>query len=446
MPKTNQSGFAQILIVALLVAGLIAGAVAVQQKTVFSPKAYSVDPNWCNARLSSFSVSTPCETNRFRQVSFSCEGIYAKPPSIQSQGDPSSCKSISEWADIAASSCSGLCSVPTATPYPTPQLYAGEGEKCGILDQQNYPQCAGDLVCQADYSQCPKPSGDTQYACDPAFGICRRTPPPPNGCKSDSDCKDGYFCQRYMTACANGNPNCAGFQGQCTLKPTPPPPPVMTEACNKLFSLIQSAYGSTCGYSNFSPIADINKDTYINGLDFSKFTTETNSGSNDHVCNQYLGNDKNACSPPPPPPAPTLPKGFSGLSASLTDGNASFSFQYSNPKENFYKIHLSKGPNFTDPIYWSFVGGIQSPVVNSNPTGTWDQYSCGAQYWWKVEAVNTGGEASPVQGPVTVNCPTLSILPVRNTPSCGNGQTYCTAFFNLPAQCWSDWICKAFGH
>lgn len=81
--------------------------------------------------------------------------------------------------------------------------------------------------------------------------------------------------------------------------PSPNPTNIMPNGnCQQLFSKIQAAYANpswTCGDANYDKIADLNKDKYITILDFSKFTSETNGGSNNSVCLNYLNNPADPC-------------------------------------------------------------------------------------------------------------------------------------------------------
>ena len=50
------------------------------------------------------------------------------------------------------------------------------------------------------------------------------------------------------------------------------------------------------------------------------------------------------------------------------------------------------------------VGGPGSPILQENPERIWPGYECGADLYWRLEAVNTGGVLSGIQGPATVQC------------------------------------------
>ncbi|OGE25858.1 hypothetical protein A3C26_01930 [Candidatus Daviesbacteria bacterium RIFCSPHIGHO2_02_FULL_39_12] len=107
---------------------------------------------------------------------------------------------------------------------------------------------------------------------------------------------------------------------------------------------------------------------------------------------------------------------FSNLNATLTQNSANFNFNYSNSAETLYKVHLSKTANFSSGVWWNFVTGSTSSLVNSNPASTWSDYACGKTYYWRVEAVWTGKVLSSIQGPVTVNCTAASPTPTT-TPT-----------------------------
>jgi len=123
-------------------------------------------------------------------------------------------------------------------------------------------------------------------------------------------------------------------------------------------------------------------------------------GDPDNCYNNALG-----CSGFTPNPTPTpAPPVFSNLSAQLTNSSATFNFAYSKPSETLYKIHLSKSTAFSWGVWWNFVNGSASPLINTAPSATWSDYSCNQQFYWKVEAIYTGNYLSSAQGPVTVSC------------------------------------------
>lgn len=96
-------------------------------------------------------------------------------------------------------------------------------------------------------------------------------------------------------------------------------------------------------------------------------------------------------------------------------------------------ISVSNQSNFDSEINYYFGYGVSSPITIGNVTTHWDQYSCGKVFYWRVytgyynvpgdgtRSVNT---ASPVQGPVTVDCsappptpiPTSTPTPSPTTP------------------------------
>ena len=61
-------------------------------------------------------------------------------------------------------------------------------------------------------------------------------------------------------------------------------------------------------------------------------------------------------------------------------------------------------PDFSWDIFYNFTTGPGSPLVQENPHSVWQGYDCGATLFWRLEAVNTGGVLSGIQGPVVVEC------------------------------------------
>ncbi len=85
-------------------------------KPSLTPKPSSPPPE-CSVTLSDYKVSTPCEKDNYRYVSYSCSNGSIKGI----EGSPTSCKSTSDWKKIASDICAAQKCVPTPpiTPQPT---------------------------------------------------------------------------------------------------------------------------------------------------------------------------------------------------------------------------------------------------------------------------------------------------------------------------------------
>ncbi len=103
--------------------------------------------------------------------------------------------------------------------------------------------------------------------------------------------------------------------------PTATPTPGLIGSCRILYDKIIAAFDSTnaCG-SKYDPAADLNKDRFVNGLDYSIFLRDSANGTNQVACTNYLNNTTNPCTvsptptipgatntPPPPTATPTGP-------------------------------------------------------------------------------------------------------------------------------------------
>lgn len=106
---------------------------------------------------------------------------------------------------------------------------------------------------------------------------------------------------------------------------------------------------------------------------------------------------------------------FSNLLAQLTLNNANFSFDYSSYAD-YYEIDMSSSSNFSSDIFFKFVSGTASPIVETNPAKM-SSYKCGVTMYWKIRAVfnSQTAQTSPIQSAV-VNCATPSPTPSPTPP------------------------------
>ncbi len=133
MPKLGQTGLIQYIVLFVLAVGLVGGLYLVQHPTILRPHAEeltnigvgSSNPQSCNARLASLSVSNPCDeiANGFRTIQYTCNNN----PGTFTDGR-GACMSIQDLMALAQHVCEAQCSVnaPTPTPsQPTPTSVPG---------------------------------------------------------------------------------------------------------------------------------------------------------------------------------------------------------------------------------------------------------------------------------------------------------------------------------
>lgn len=83
--------------------------------------------------------------------------------------------------------------------------------------------------------------------------------------------------------------------------PTATPTPGIIGSCKILYDKIITAYdnANACG-GKYDAAADLNKDKFVNNQDYLLFLQNTNSGTNQVACTNYLNNTTNPCVIPTP--------------------------------------------------------------------------------------------------------------------------------------------------
>lgn len=113
---------------------------------------------------------------------------------------------------------------------------------------------------------------------------------------------------------------------------------------------------------------------------------------------------------------------FNNLRAELKQDKATFYFDHRQFPSNYvYTIHISNSPKITEEgtFRLDFAQGSSSPLVVTNPHDIFSYYECGKTIYWVVDTyrVGDGHNASPVQGPITFDCPTTpTAIPPTSTP------------------------------
>lgn len=140
--RSESKGFAQIFLVVILLAGLVAAVILVQNRTNFFPKAYEPiypyptptppSSSYCTSRISKFSLDQPCggpEIQGFKSAKYYCqttiETQISEPEGssgLRSLEADETCRSIEEWVSRAKEVCWSKCSTitPTLSLSPTP--------------------------------------------------------------------------------------------------------------------------------------------------------------------------------------------------------------------------------------------------------------------------------------------------------------------------------------
>lgn len=151
-----------------------------------------ISPPTCTVTLSNYNVNTPCENGNYRYVSYFCSNS-----SIAGiEGSPTSCKSTSDWKQIASSLCAAQKCVPTpilTTPTPTPASYYTctkiTGQYCDVtngiiaacsgmgIGTGNGTCPKGEVCCASKTTPTPTPSDLPDLTLAPIAGIIINTYP-----------------------------------------------------------------------------------------------------------------------------------------------------------------------------------------------------------------------------------------------------------------------------
>ena len=194
------------------------------------------------------------------QCNFTCEQTDPEPTSCTSNADcdeglvceiPAACPACKMAAPCA---CAGECKKPVVDPPPTgcqSDTDCAFGQQCLIA----CPSCIPGAVCPPCDGQCAdvglppgacqsdadckdgmvcaggfnptmliacEPDANGEMNCPPKYGTCTHVDPPPTGCQSDAECKEGSSCQIICAPCMPGG-DCPPCFGECL--------PVTTTAC-----------------------------------------------------------------------------------------------------------------------------------------------------------------------------------------------------------------------
>jgi hypothetical protein len=96
------------------------------------------------------------------------------------------------------------------------------------------------------------------------------------------------------------------------------------------------------------------------------------------------------------------PGTFGNMAGQLLEKQATFEFEYSEVNRQ-YRVHMSTVPDMSTDVYLTFAFGDASPLV-VNDVQKWDKYTCGRDFYWRVEDDVTG-QVSDIQSAI-VDCNT----------------------------------------
>ncbi|MFC1996942.1 DNRLRE domain-containing protein [Chloroflexota bacterium] len=85
---------------------------------------------------------------------------------------------------------------------------------------------------------------------------------------------------------------------------------------------------------------------------------------------------------------------FFSMTGKLSIGSSAiFSFDYSGSTSGFY-VNMSTYPDMSEDVYLHFAEGLNSPLIEADPT-KWDKFSCGQTLYWRV--ISNSGIQSTIQ-------------------------------------------------
>lgn len=191
MPKifNNQAGIAQVLILVIVLAGVVAGTYLVQQRTNLLPKAFDrssmpVSAPICKAGLKDFNLLNPCKKKdkkdegdekkqKYQGAKYTCADEFSGELKLR-EGEE--CKDVKHWRKKAKKICQGRSSCgATASARPKPSCLPK-------------PDCVD------------APGGKRCLVIEPPEGWCKEPEVSPT-CNSDSDCQTGQICSRKTVNC-----------------------------------------------------------------------------------------------------------------------------------------------------------------------------------------------------------------------------------------------------